>query len=164
MYQFWQIQHVKSQQEHLVTEWQGKAMIRLASDKRYSKHGSAMVLIIVRLYHLKQKMKIRKPSKNEAPRLPNSTFRTRGLTRSSPANLSSPALVIPSPSVIIHPPLHACSSWSKDYLGNSPHFPCCLQGRSQLWSICYKSVLCKKCALTVRLTHRGGPFSAGNHC
>ena len=52
-------------------------------------------------------MKIRKPSKNEAPRLPNSTFRTRGLTRSSPANLSSPALVIPSPSVIIHPPLHA---------------------------------------------------------
>ena len=42
-------------------------MIRLASGKRYSKHGSAMVLIIVRLYHLKQKMKIRKPSKNEAP-------------------------------------------------------------------------------------------------
>ena len=110
-----------------------------------------------------QPMKIRKPSKNEAPRLPNSTFRTRGLTRSSPANLSSPALVIPSPSVIIHPPLHA-SSWSNDYLGNLPRFPCCLQGRSQLWSICYKSVLCKKCALTVRLTHRGRPFSAGNHC
>ena len=50
------------------------------------------------------------------------------------------------------------SSWSKDYLGNSPRFPCCLQGRSQLWSICYKSVLCKKCALTVRLTHSGGNF------
>ena len=41
MYQFWQIQHVKSQQEHLVTVWQGNAIIRLASDKRYSKSGSA---------------------------------------------------------------------------------------------------------------------------
>ena len=51
-----------------------------------------------------------------------------------------------------------CSSWSKDYLGNSPRFPCCLQGRSQLWSVCSKSVLCKKCALTVRLTHSGGNF------
>ena len=68
-------------------------MIRLASDKN--------------IQSMVQPTKIRKPSKNEAPRLPNSTFRTRGLTRSSPANLSSPALVIPSPSVIIHPPLHA---------------------------------------------------------
>ena len=118
-------------------------MIRLASDKN--------------IQSMVQPTKIRKPLKNEAPRLPNSTFRTRGLTRSSPANLSSPALVIPSPSVIIHPPLHA-SSWSKDYLGNSPRFPCCLQGRSQLWSVCSKSVLCKKCALTVRLTHSGGNF------
>ena len=133
-------------------------MIRLASGKRYSKHGSAMVLINVRLYHLKKKWK--------------SGNRRRMRRRDCQIQLSGPGvwldraqLTFPAPHSSFHrlrwlfiPLCTPCSSWSKDYLGNSPRFPCCLQGRSQLWSICYKSVLCKKCALTVKITHREGFF------